>query len=176
MLPNLFKSTLSPSSCGGSAITVGQKMLSKNGGRISLFSTTRISEGLGKLQERTPNDGECLNGVTDFYKTLAIEANQQHIAIDLFLFGHQFQDIASLAPVARNSAGHVYRYPGKKQLLWLKFHFVFRFAYWNESCSIWAIPQRFPPLSREKNRLRICHARSSDQRHFDSHLLWKLLC
>jgi len=112
MLPNLFKTTVSPSSCGGSAITVGQKMLSKNGGRISLFSTTRISEGLGKLEERTPKDGECLNGVTDFYKTLAIEANQHHIAIDLFLFGHQFQDIASLAPVARNSAGHVYRYPG----------------------------------------------------------------
>ena len=27
--------------------------------------------------------------------------------------GHQFQDVASIAPAARNSAGTCYRYPGK---------------------------------------------------------------
>jgi hypothetical protein len=28
--------------------------------------------------------------------------------------GHQFQDVASMAPVSRNSAGQVYRYPGNR--------------------------------------------------------------
>ena len=82
-LPTIFSDTVSPESCAGSAITIGKKLMARNGGRISIFSTTRINCGLGKLEDRKaskPNSNEMINAKTDYYKTLAIEANQHHVS------------------------------------------------------------------------------------------------
>jgi hypothetical protein len=76
----MFNTHLVPESCAGSALTIAQKMMSKNGGRITVFSTNRINKGLGQLSERkSGTEDPMLNGATDFYKTLAIEANQHHV-------------------------------------------------------------------------------------------------
>lgn len=82
LLPTMFNTHLTPESCAGSALTIAQKMMSKNGGRLTMFSTNRINRGLGVLEERKSDNNdsnEMLNGSTDFYKTLAIEANQHHV-------------------------------------------------------------------------------------------------
>ena len=84
-LPTIFSNSTSSESCAGSALTIGKKLITKNGGRISLFSTTRINCGLGKLEERKsskPDSNEMLNAKTDYYKTLAIDANQQHVSFN----------------------------------------------------------------------------------------------
>ena len=83
-LPTIFSNSTSTESCAGSALTIGKKLITKNGGRISLFSTTRINVGLGKLEERKSSkadSNEMLNAKTDYYKTLAIDANQQHVSL-----------------------------------------------------------------------------------------------
>lgn len=108
--------------------------------------------GLGKLEERQQEKGkgaEMLNAKTDFYKTMALDANQHHVSfflvitghncliqvsIDLFLMGHQFQDVASLGPLSRNSAGACYRYPGtfyaKGEYFQLFFNFVTKLKFY----------------------------------------------
>ena len=62
--------------------------MARNGGRVTIFSTSRINTGLGKLDDRTQtnkqtksNSNEMINAKTDYYKTLAIEANQHHVNI-----------------------------------------------------------------------------------------------
>ena len=48
-----------------------------------MFSTARVTSGLGKLEERHQSNkdkgAEMLNAKTDFYKTLALDANQHHV-------------------------------------------------------------------------------------------------
>ena len=43
--------------------------------------------------------------------------------------GHQFQDIASMAPTARNSAGQVFRYPGNRECDYKRTSFELAIAY-----------------------------------------------
>ena len=51
------------------------------------------------------------------------------VSIDLFLMGHQFQDVASLGPLSRNSAGACYRYPGTFYSWEIIFSSIFPFCY-----------------------------------------------
>ena len=92
LLPELFTTHMSVESCAGSALTIANKLMSKNGGRITVFSTNRVNCGLGKLEERSapnPDSNEMLNGATDFYKTLAIDANQHHVSNQVFLIAFE---------------------------------------------------------------------------------------
>ena len=45
LLPVIFGKTTETASCAGSAISIGQKLMAKNGGRVSVFSTARVNTG-----------------------------------------------------------------------------------------------------------------------------------
>lgn len=77
-------------------------MVSSTGGRISVFQASLPNVGPGALASREdPNlraskDVPNLNPATDFYKKLALDCSGQQVAVDLFLLGGQYMDIASL--------------------------------------------------------------------------------
>lgn len=77
-------------------------MISPTGGRITVFQGTLPSVGPGALKvredpnQRASKDVPHLNAATDFYKKFALDCSGQQVAVDLFLLGGQYMDIASL--------------------------------------------------------------------------------
>lgn len=77
-------------------------MISATGGRITVFQASLPNIGPGALKPREdPNqragkDVPNLNAATDFYKKFALDCSGQQVAVDLFLLGGQYMDIASL--------------------------------------------------------------------------------
>lgn len=78
------------------------KMASPTGGRITVFQASLPSIGPGALKpredpnQRAAKDVPNLNAATDFYKKFALDCSGQQVAVDLFLLGSQYMDIASL--------------------------------------------------------------------------------
>ena len=77
-------------------------MISHTGGRVTVFQASLPNIGPGALKSREdPNqragkDVPNLNPATDFYKKFALDCSGKQVAIDLFLLGGQYMDIASL--------------------------------------------------------------------------------
>lgn len=77
-------------------------MVSPTGGRISVFQCTLPNIGPGALKaredpnQRAAKDVPNLNAATDFYKKFALDCSGQQVAVDLFLLGQQYMDVASL--------------------------------------------------------------------------------
>ncbi|XP_048826260.1 protein transport protein Sec24B isoform X5 [Brienomyrus brachyistius] len=117
-LPGMFTHTRETHSSLGPALQAAFKLMSPTGGRVSVFQTQLPTLGAGLLQSREdPNLRSSTKGVqhlgpaTDFYKKLALDCSGQQIAVDLFLLTSQYSDLASLACVAKYSAGSIYYYP-----------------------------------------------------------------
>ncbi|XP_023651648.1 protein transport protein Sec24B isoform X3 [Paramormyrops kingsleyae] len=117
-LPGMFTHTRETHSALGPALQAAYKLMSPTGGRVSVFQTQLPTQGAGLLQSREdPNLRSSTKGVqhlgpaTDFYKKLALDCSGQQIAVDLFLLTSQYSDLASLACVAKYSAGSIYYYP-----------------------------------------------------------------
>jgi protein transport protein SEC24 len=66
-------------------------------------SLPNIGPGALKVREdpnqRASKDVPHLNAATDFYKKFALDCSGQQVAVDLFLLGSQYMDIASLCKV-----------------------------------------------------------------------------
>ncbi|XP_066429921.1 protein transport protein Sec24B [Eleutherodactylus coqui] len=117
-LPGMFTNTRETHSALGPALQGACKLMSPTGGRVSVFQTQLPSLGAGLLQSREdPNQRSSLKGIqhlgpaTDFYKKLALDCSGQQTAVDLFLLSSQYSDLATLACVAKYSAGCIYYYP-----------------------------------------------------------------
>lgn len=117
-------------------------MVSPIGGRVTVFQVSLPNVGPGALKpredpnQRAAKDIPNLNAATDFYKKFALDCSGQQVAVDLFLLGGQYMDIASLgkllllstfeffktypfllaACVSKYSGGCIYHFPG--------FHYV----------------------------------------------------
>uniref|UniRef100_UPI00358FA343 protein transport protein Sec24B isoform X2 n=1 Tax=Myxine glutinosa TaxID=7769 RepID=UPI00358FA343 len=103
----------------GPALRAAHLLMAAVGGRVTVFLSQLPSLGVGVLHPREdPNrrsDSQNilhLGPATDFYKRLALECSGQQIAVDLFVLGNQYMDIASLSCLSRYSSGAVYYYPG----------------------------------------------------------------
>ncbi len=76
--------------------------MSPTGGRITVFQASLPNIGPGALKpredpnQRAAKDVPNLNAATDFYKKFALDCSGQQVAVDLFLLGGQYMDIASL--------------------------------------------------------------------------------
>ncbi|XP_017285258.1 protein transport protein Sec24B isoform X2 [Kryptolebias marmoratus] len=117
-LPAMFSQSRETHSALGPALQAAFKLMSPTGGRVSVFQTQLPTLGAGKLQSREdPNQRSSAKGVqhlgpaTDFYKKLALDCSGQQIGVDLFLLSSQYADLASLACIAKYSAGSVFYYP-----------------------------------------------------------------
>lgn len=77
-------------------------LINNSGGRITVLQASLPNVGPGALKSREdPNqraakDVPNLNAATDFYKKYALDCSGKQVAVDLFLLGGQYMDIASL--------------------------------------------------------------------------------
>ncbi|KAF4092381.1 hypothetical protein AMELA_G00020390 [Ameiurus melas] len=117
-LPKMFSHTRETHSALGPALQAAYKLMTPTGGRVSVFQTQLPTIGVGLLQSREdPNQRSSTKGVqhlgpaTDFYKKLALDCSGQQIGVDLFLLSSQYADLASLACMAKFSAGSIFYYP-----------------------------------------------------------------
>jgi len=112
-----FTSTPESDSALGAALQAAYKLISPTGGRITVFQANLPNIGPGALKSREdPNQRASkevpnLNPATDFYKTFALDCSGQQVAVDLFLLGGQYMDIASLACVSKYSGGCINHFP-----------------------------------------------------------------
>lgn len=118
-LPTMFQSTQITQIAPGVALKAVSMIVKNIGGKVILFSSGLPSIGAGKLPNResqnllgTDKEVQLLVPDDQFYKEFALECSKIQVSIDLFLFAHQFTDVATLAPVAQFSGGQIYFYPG----------------------------------------------------------------
>lgn len=118
-LPEMFANNQSSSSCMGSALRAGHKLISPLGGKIVVLSASMPNIGFGKLELRedkkllgTPKESALLQTANSFYKSFAVECSKNQVSIDMFLFSSQYQDVASLSNLPRYTGGQTYFYPG----------------------------------------------------------------
>ncbi|CAN7993942.1 unnamed protein product [Ixodes hexagonus] len=117
-LPTIHAQNNEPTSALGAAVQAAYKLMTPVGGRVSVFQTCLPNLGPGSLKPREdPNQRagkEIANllPAIDFYKKLALDCSGQQVAVDLFLMGAQYMDIASLACISKYSAGCINYYPG----------------------------------------------------------------
>lgn len=118
-LPNMYANNQTSSSCMGSALRAGHKLISPLGGKICVLTASLPNVGYGKLEQRedkkllgTSKEGALLQTANAFYKSFAVECSKNQVSIDMFLFSSQYQDVASLSNLPRYTGGQTYFYPG----------------------------------------------------------------
>ncbi|KAL2889087.1 protein transporter SEC24 [Ceratocystis lukuohia] len=118
-LPNMFQNNQSNSSCMGSALRSGHKLISALGGKLVVLSASLPNVGTGKLEMRedkkllgTSKETGLLQTGNSFYKSFAVECSKSQVSVDMFLFASQYQDVASLSNLPRYTGGQTWFYPG----------------------------------------------------------------
>lgn len=118
-LQDMFQNSQNSSSCMGSALQAGHKLISAIGGKIIVLTATLPSLGAGKLENRedkkllgTSKESSLLQTANSFYKSFAVECSKNQVSVDMFLFSNGYQDVASLSNLPRYTGGQTYFYPG----------------------------------------------------------------
>ncbi|CUM65661.1 uncharacterized protein PRCAT00003309001 [Priceomyces carsonii] len=117
--PTYFEDTANSSFALGPALRAGHKMISNIGGKLICFTSSLPNLGEGKLNVRDeaafsgkPKETQMLLTPADkFYKSFAVDCNGAQISVDLFLTSAKYQDVATLANLARYTAGQTHFYP-----------------------------------------------------------------
>jgi protein transport protein SEC24 len=118
----MFNQTHNVSSALGPALHSAHKLLSAFGGKITLFQSTLPTLQSGDLTTRedakllgTPKESSLLLPANNFYKNFALDCSKVQICVDMFLFGNQYLDVATLSSAAKFTGGQMFYYPGFNQ-------------------------------------------------------------
>ncbi|KAI8642127.1 Sec23/Sec24 trunk domain-containing protein [Parasitella parasitica] len=106
--------------CLGSALKAARQLLSPTGGKIICFQASLPDIGAGALsstviqKQNTTAAGEnlLLEPTSEFYRSFAEECTRSHVCADLFVFGSQNIDVATLNVIPRFTGGQTHYYPG----------------------------------------------------------------
>jgi protein transport protein SEC24 len=116
---DMFQYTQNATSCMGSALQAGHKLISAIGGKMVVLTATLPNIGVGKLEVRedkkvlgTSKEGSLLQTGNSFYKSFAVECSKNQVSVDMFLFASGYQDVASLSNLPRYTGGQTWLYPG----------------------------------------------------------------
>ncbi|UYV68465.1 SEC24B [Cordylochernes scorpioides] len=120
LLPALYARGVESGSCLGPALQAAYKLMCPSGGRITVIQTCLPTIGPGALKVREdPNlrasqevPPALLGPSNDFYKKLSLDCIGDQVAMDLFMIGTQYADLATLGCIPKFSAGCLYYYPG----------------------------------------------------------------
>ena len=117
-LPSMFESSNTVEACLGCALKSAYTIMKAIGGKMLLFNSSLPQTGDGKLKPRenprimgTPEEFKLLKPDTSWYKDTAVEFSRAQIAVDVFLFPHQFSDVATLCELAKQTGGTLNTYP-----------------------------------------------------------------
>jgi len=115
-LPTMFLGKPSPSvSCFGPALKAAFTVIKAIGGKMVVFQSVLPNLGDGALKPRgnpnimgTPDEVTMLRPISSWYKDTAIEFSRCQIAVDLFLFPHQYIDCSSLSELPKLTSGSLF--------------------------------------------------------------------
>ncbi|KAI7869365.1 Sec23/Sec24 trunk domain-containing protein [Spinellus fusiger] len=118
-LPEMFKDTLIVNNALGSALQAAYQLVSTHGGKIICLQSTLPNVGTGALKPRedvkllgTAKETTLLNSASPFYKSFAVDCSRSQVACDMFIFGGQYSDVATLSCLPHYTGGQTYFYPG----------------------------------------------------------------
>ncbi|KAG4093067.1 hypothetical protein H8356DRAFT_1278052 [Neocallimastix lanati (nom. inval.)] len=97
----------------GSALKAGYEIIKNIGGKIIVFQSILPDVGLGTLKTRNSDEEKestLFQPYNKYYPQFAKDCSQNKICIDLFLFPHQYMDIATISTLSRGTGGSVYVY------------------------------------------------------------------
>lgn len=118
-LPQIFAETRINESCLGSAVKGAYLAMKHIGGKMLVFGACIPSVGENSLKTTrdqprllgTDREVELLRPVGDGYKDLATELTRAQITAELFMAPQAYIDLASIAPLAKNTGGDIRYYP-----------------------------------------------------------------
>ncbi|KAG1062445.1 hypothetical protein G6F42_027423 [Rhizopus arrhizus] len=106
--------------CLGAALKAARQLLSPTGGKIICFQASLPNIGIGALsssvihKQNTTAAGEnlLLEPTSEFYRSFSEECTKSHVCADMFVFGSQNIDVATLNVIPRFTGGQMHYYPG----------------------------------------------------------------
>ncbi|GMH36590.1 hypothetical protein BSKO_04463 [Bryopsis sp. KO-2023] len=118
-LGDMFAQNTMVESCMGSALQAAYMVTNHIGGKLLLFLSSVPTLGPGKIKNRenaglygTDRESSLRNPDDAFYKRFSAECSRTQITVDVFAFGSQYMDLASIVCIPRYTGGQVYYYPG----------------------------------------------------------------
>lgn len=118
-LSEMFKDTKNVGSALGPALQAAIKLIAPTGGRVVVLQSALPNCGVGALKPRedpkvlgTAKESAYLLPASPFYKNLAVDCSRTQTTIDMFLFGAQYTDVATLCCAPRYTGGTTFFYPG----------------------------------------------------------------
>ncbi|KAF9579772.1 COPII subunit [Lunasporangiospora selenospora] len=117
-LNDMFKDTQNVGNALGPALQSAYKLISPVGGKILCLqaSLPNIETGALKVREDpkllgTSKESTLLQSASSFYKTFAVDCSKSQVCVDMFLFGSQYSDVATLSCLPRFTGGSTFFYP-----------------------------------------------------------------
>ncbi|ORZ11124.1 Sec23/Sec24 trunk domain-domain-containing protein [Absidia repens] len=115
-MKTMYSQSVSPANCLGSALQAARKLLAPTGGKIVCFQVTLPTVGDGALKntpsdQKSVMDSALLTPTSTYYKTFAAECTKSQVCADMFIFGSQFSDVATLNVIPRFTGGQTHYFP-----------------------------------------------------------------
>ena len=118
-IPTMFRTNKAAESCLGSAVKTASFAMKHVGGKLVIIAGTIPSLGDFGLTSRKDNSKllntdreiELLKPSIEGFKDLATELTKVQICCDLFVATSMYMDLASIAPLAKLTAGDLRYYP-----------------------------------------------------------------
>jgi len=108
---DMFKDTQNVGNALGPALQAAYKLVSPIGGKILCLqaSLPNLEAGALKMREDpkllgSSKESTLLQPASSFYKTFAVDCSKSQVCVDMFLFGSQYSDVATLS---KESFSHV---------------------------------------------------------------------
>ena len=119
-LPQMNRSNKAAESCLGSAVRAASLAMKHVGGKLIICASTIPSLGELGLTSRKDNakllnterEIDLLKPSVEGYKELATELTKVQICCEIFVGTSMYMDLASIAPLAKLTAGDIRYYPG----------------------------------------------------------------
>lgn len=103
-MSDMFKDTQNVGNALGPALNSAYKLVSPIGGKILCLQASLPNLEAGALKVRedpkllgTAKESTLLQSASSFYKSLAVECSKSQVCVDMFLFGSQYSDVATLS-------------------------------------------------------------------------------
>lgn len=116
-LPEMFPNPVVGQSCLGPALKAAFTVMKQIGGKMSVFQSMLPNIGDGALKPReqpgimgTANEMKLLRAENSWYRDTAVEFSRQQISVDMYLFPHQYMDLAAMGDLPRCTAGKLHSF------------------------------------------------------------------
>ncbi|GAA5801836.1 hypothetical protein HPULCUR_007291 [Helicostylum pulchrum] len=116
-MKTMYQNTHAPTNCLGSALQAARKLLSPTGGKIVCYQASLPTIGDGIIKPKAEGgkstlDSPLMSASSTWYKTFAGECTKSQVCADMFIFGNEFSDVATLNVIPRFTGGQTHFYPG----------------------------------------------------------------